>query len=194
MKEGEAALIRSELLRPRDAVCVKFWYNMYGYGMGKLEMGTITDLDRSTFQVKWSQEGNQGATWKEATVNVKLQQSAFYVRYLLYYYSTHARTNKCNLFVLYNKNFNGLRSCEIFSAQKTSPLMWSDVDLTSSVRVSSIRSVNNQCKCAQQSHYTHMAVTLGTSSLAIYLLMKMFLLIVNVSSLIALFAQDKFSF
>ena len=113
---------------------------------------------------------------------------------LLYYYSTHARTNKCNLFVLYNKNFNGLRSCEIFSAQKTSPLMWSDVDLTSSVRVSSIRSVNNQCKCAQQSYYTHMAVTLGTSSLAIYLLMKMFLLIVNVSSLIALFAQDKFSF
>lgn len=101
MKEGEAALIRSELLRPRDAVCVKFWYNMYGYGMGKLEMGTITDLDRSTFQVKWSQEGNQGATWKEATVNVKLQQSAFYVRiYIKYNYEPFQTSKNYITFIL----------------------------------------------------------------------------------------------
>ena len=78
VKAGESALIRSANLTSTDDVCVTFWYNMYGQTMGKLEMGTMTDLDSSTLQIKWSREGDQGPTWKQAKVTVESPQS-FYV-------------------------------------------------------------------------------------------------------------------
>ena len=78
VKAGESALIRSANLMSTDDVCVTFWYNMYGQTMGKLEMRAMTDLDTSTFEVKWSRKGSQGLSWKEAKVTVESPQS-FYV-------------------------------------------------------------------------------------------------------------------
>ena len=57
------------------------------------------------------------------------------------YYSTHARTAKCNLFVLYNKNSNGLLKMlrDVWGMEKDKAKS-ADVDLTSSMCVSSNRS------------------------------------------------------
>ena len=166
--------------------------------MGKLVMGTITDLDRSTFQVKWLQEGNQGATWKEATVNVKSQQS-FYVRiyikynygpfqtsknYIITFYTitvyTHTRINVIYLFYTTKIQMVYWRSCRIFGAQKSTDVIWRGFDVI--------------CACplfdhSQQPMKMHTAVPLHSYGCNV-----IFLVIANVSSLIALFTQDKFSF
>ena len=74
VRTGDYAIIQSELRQATDALCVSFWYNMYGAGMGKLLMGIIKPSSDNLDNVFWSKEGNNGKDWKQASVTVKYAQ------------------------------------------------------------------------------------------------------------------------
>lgn len=66
---GEKAWLVSDYQDPRTAVCLSFWYHMYGAGIGSLNI--YTKLVKGTNKVlKWTSSGNQGNIWKYATVDV----------------------------------------------------------------------------------------------------------------------------
>jgi len=51
-------------------LCLTFYYNMNGFGMGSLEIYTVANGNKTTL---WSQSGNHGDVWLRATVTVSVQ-------------------------------------------------------------------------------------------------------------------------
>ena len=51
---------------------VRFWYNMYGVGMGTLTIYTAIVYGKPNKQV-WSLSGNQGMEWKRGSVQLSCE-------------------------------------------------------------------------------------------------------------------------
>lgn len=49
---------------------LRFWYNMYGYGMGSLSVQVSTDRGGNWSSAIWTKSGEQGDVWKEAIVSL----------------------------------------------------------------------------------------------------------------------------
>ena len=67
-KSGEKAWLVSDNRDPASSACLVFWYNMYGSGIGSLNV--YTKPSKGAMNQKWSLSGNQGNVWQRAQVNV----------------------------------------------------------------------------------------------------------------------------
>ncbi|XP_052230823.1 MAM and LDL-receptor class A domain-containing protein 1-like [Dreissena polymorpha] len=66
---GEKAWLVSDYQDPRTAVCISFWYHMYGAGIGSLNVYTKQVSSGSMVKV-WQLSGNQGNVWQQANVDI----------------------------------------------------------------------------------------------------------------------------
>ena len=68
--QGERARIDSvKAIVPATGVCVRFWYHMYGAGMGSLTMHTGDD-NGGLGPARWSRTGDSGQMWREALTGI----------------------------------------------------------------------------------------------------------------------------
>ena len=67
-RPGDKAWFVSEYRDPASAACLVFWYNMYGAGIGSLNV--YTKQGKGPMVQKWSLSGNQGNVWRMAQVNI----------------------------------------------------------------------------------------------------------------------------
>lgn len=79
LKTGDAALLLSEPIPPTSGSCLRFWYHMYGAGIGSLNIYalpvTYSISNRQNYQIlSFSQ--NQGDSWKQAEITL-IHNAAF---------------------------------------------------------------------------------------------------------------------
>ena len=68
--QGDRARIDSiKAIAPATGVCVRFWYHMYGAGMGSLTMHTGDD-NGGLGPSRWSRTGDSGQMWREALTGI----------------------------------------------------------------------------------------------------------------------------
>ncbi|CAC5376663.1 PLG [Mytilus coruscus] len=60
---NDKAVLQSDITLPAEDRCLKFYYNMFGAGIGSLTV-------KSTSNVLWSKSGNQGFSWLAAAINI----------------------------------------------------------------------------------------------------------------------------
>ncbi|XP_033753484.1 MAM and LDL-receptor class A domain-containing protein 1-like [Pecten maximus] len=72
----KTAWLVSDILTPTTGSCLRFWYHMYGSGIGSLNIYT-QNTGASTKTLKWTLSNNQGNVWKQATVSVPAMQQEF---------------------------------------------------------------------------------------------------------------------
>ena len=67
-KGHKAWLLSKEYPASPDGRCLQFYYHMYGYHIGKLNILTYENGSRSA--PVWTLEGNQGNQWKPSRVTL----------------------------------------------------------------------------------------------------------------------------
>lgn len=70
---GEKAWLVSDIMKPITSGCMKFWYHMYGAGVGKLNLYKQT-FGTTSMNLIWSSSGNHGNVWMMSTVAVSSAQ------------------------------------------------------------------------------------------------------------------------
>ena len=66
--KGHKAWLRSPVFTPSSGRCLQFWYHMYGFNVGKLNVLKYSNGSRSS--PLYSLNGNQGNSWKIAQVTI----------------------------------------------------------------------------------------------------------------------------
>eukprot|EP00795_Rhopilema_esculentum_P012712 gene12712-3431_t len=66
--KGHKAWLRSPVFTPSTGRCLQFWYHMYGYNVGTLNVLTYSNGSRST--PLYSLSGSQGNIWRIAQVTI----------------------------------------------------------------------------------------------------------------------------
>ena len=80
--QGDRTRIDSiKAIAPATGVCVRFWYHMYGAGMGSLTMHTGDD-NGGLGPSRWSRTGDSGQMWREGWSYIGYSGSQFQVRSL----------------------------------------------------------------------------------------------------------------
>ncbi len=67
--KGHKAWLRSQVFTPSAGRCLQFWYHMYGYHIGTLNVLKYENGSRSG--ALYSLKGNQGNMWRIAQVTIK---------------------------------------------------------------------------------------------------------------------------
>ncbi|XP_078692072.1 MAM and LDL-receptor class A domain-containing protein 1-like [Branchiostoma floridae x Branchiostoma belcheri] len=75
--QGDIARLISPVLTP-DTRCLEFWYHMYGDSTEELNVYQRSTSSTDLGTPVWSQTGDQGNVWKQATVNIVAARN-FYV-------------------------------------------------------------------------------------------------------------------
>lgn len=70
---GEKAWFVSDILKPLTSGCLKFWYHMYGAGIGKLNVYQQL-FGSQRLALLWSSSSNHGNVWLSAQVAVRSSQ------------------------------------------------------------------------------------------------------------------------
>ena len=65
---GNTARLLSKTFPSTTARCMKFWYNMYGSGVGSLGVYMKNEL---SMEMIWGKQGNQGEGWIMDEVTVQ---------------------------------------------------------------------------------------------------------------------------
>ncbi|XP_022098207.1 MAM and LDL-receptor class A domain-containing protein 1-like isoform X2 [Acanthaster planci] len=65
----QARLDAVKATAPASGACVRFWYHMYGAGMGTLSVYTGDD-EGGLGPSRWSKSGDSGNVWQEASINI----------------------------------------------------------------------------------------------------------------------------
>lgn len=68
---GDAAKLESKQFPPTKGLgkCLRFWYHMYGWGTGRLNV--YIKKNNVLGAPVWSESGNQGKDWHRAFVPIK---------------------------------------------------------------------------------------------------------------------------
>eukprot|EP00794_Sanderia_malayensis_P017044 gene17044-18759_t len=69
-RRGDKASIRSPVIQKNDAMCMEFWYHMYGYHTGTLNVYRTATGVGSIKSIIWSRRGNLGNKWNVARATV----------------------------------------------------------------------------------------------------------------------------
>lgn len=67
---GNTARLLSKLFPETSGRCMRFWYSMYGAGMGVLNV-YLKDPANGAMEKIWSKSGDQGKNWKNGEVTIK---------------------------------------------------------------------------------------------------------------------------
>lgn len=63
----ESAVVPSTSSKPRQTVCLSFWYHMYGQHVDKLNVFRMTGQTLPSAPV-WTKQGTQGNQWRRALI------------------------------------------------------------------------------------------------------------------------------
>ena len=70
---GQQGIVESKTLSPTQAICMSFYYSMYGNTMGSLRV-YIKDMNNQHLQSNgrkvWEMTGNQGESWHHANITI----------------------------------------------------------------------------------------------------------------------------
>lgn len=75
-KIGQRAWLISDIMRPTSAGCLRFWYHMYGAGIGKLNLYK-NGITSNSSSLLWSSTGNHGNRWLSTSVSFSSYSEEF---------------------------------------------------------------------------------------------------------------------
>lgn len=71
VRPGAKAQLASTLISPQSGKCLQFWYHMYGYSVGKLNVYLWVTGSSFPNNPVWSRTKDQGNQWFVAQVSIQ---------------------------------------------------------------------------------------------------------------------------
>ncbi|XP_054714592.1 LOW QUALITY PROTEIN: MAM and LDL-receptor class A domain-containing protein 2-like [Uloborus diversus] len=78
---GQKAVLESEILHYAPTACFKYWYHMYGWGSGSLDVVIVNHTDNKVYKVM-SISGSQGTNWYNVKRPVKDLPPSYKIRFI----------------------------------------------------------------------------------------------------------------